>query len=47
MTFTNPKTLEPNEPSEDYLGTLARGLRENYPGMTDDQIREYLEGCKR
>ncbi len=47
VTFTNPKTLGPNEPSGDYLDTLARGIRENYPGMTDDQIRDYLEGCKR
>lgn len=46
VTFTNPKTLESNEPSEDYLETLARGLRENYTEMSEEEIWAYLERCK-
>ena len=30
-----------------YLVTLARGLRENYPEMSDEEIRDYLESCKK
>ena len=47
MTFTNHDRLPSNEPSEAYLDTLARGLRENYPEMSDEEIRDYLESCKK
>ena len=30
-----------------YLDTLARGFRENYPEMSDEEIRDYLESCKK
>ena len=47
MTFTNHDRLPSNEPSEAYLDTLALGLRENYPEMSDEEIRDYLESCKK
>ena len=46
-TFTNHDRLPSNEPSEAYLDTLARGLRENYPEMSDEEIGDYLESCKK
>ncbi len=42
VTFTNSEKLPPNDPSEEYLETLAAGLRENYTEMTEEEIREYL-----
>ena len=42
LTFTNAEKLPHNDPSEDYLETLAAGLRENYTEMSEEEIWEYL-----
>ena len=45
VTFTTPITdlrPNPNDPSEEYLNTIASGLRETYPKMTDTEITAYL-----
>lgn len=47
VTVTNDSLRPYNRPGEAYLETLARGLRENYPGMSDDDIRTYLNACDR
>jgi len=47
VTFTNSEKLPPNDPSEEYLETLAAGLRENYTEMTEEEIREYLKQLSR
>ena len=47
VTITNSEVRDYNEPSEAYLQTLHRGLRENYPEMSDAEIEEYLGGCQR
>ena len=46
-TVTN-KDLRPyNLPSLEYLETLKRGIRQNWPEMSEEEIEEYLEGCIR
>ena len=46
-TITN-KDLRPyNGPYPDYLETLKRGIRENWPEMSDGEIEDYLDGCIR
>ena len=47
VTFTNDELREYNEPADAYMDTLAKGLRENYPEMTEEEIGEYLEKGKR
>ena len=32
-----------NRPSKEYRDMIARGLRETYPGMGKEEVREYLE----
>ena len=46
-TISNYKTENFNDPSEAYLDTLRRGMREHYPGMSEEEVDAYLEGCKR
>ena len=45
VTITNDEGVYSNDPSEAYLDVLARGLEENYPEMSRDEIDRYLEGC--
>lgn len=47
VTITNNKTRKFNAPSEAYLNTLKRGLQENYPDMTGEDIDKYLQSCIR
>lgn len=47
VTITNDSVRPYNEPTEAYLDTLKRGLRENYPEMTEEEIGEYLDECRR
>jgi len=46
-TVTN-KNLRPyNDPNMAYLDTLYKGIRQNWPHMSDEEIEDYLEGCIR
>ena len=47
VTITNDAGVYSNDPSEAYLHVLARGLEENYPDMSRDEIDNYLNGCRR
>ena len=42
VTITNDQRRPENEPTQAYRGTLKRGLQENYPEMTEEEIEEYL-----
>ena len=46
-TITNSNLREYNEPSKAYLDILKRGLRQNWPEMSDNDIDDYLKGCIR
>ena len=46
-TITNNVLRPYNEPCEDYLNTLRRGIREHWPEMTDEEIEDYLNRCIR
>lgn len=46
-TITNNKLRDYNEPSFKYLDALAKGIRENWPEMSDKEIKDYLYGCVR
>ena len=46
-TITN-KSLRPyNVPVPKYLETLRRGIRQNWPDMSDEEIEDYLRNCRR
>ena len=45
VTITNSETKRYNAPSEKYINTLKRGLRENYSDMSDEDIDNYLARC--
>ena len=47
LTITNDELRPYNEPCEEYLNTLKRGIRENWPEKSDKDINSYLEGCIR
>ncbi|MFO7636688.1 MAG: hypothetical protein R6W96_05235 [Clostridia bacterium] len=46
-TFTRDplefRDMETNNPSDAYLEVIRKGLRETYPGMTEEQITGYLD----
>lgn len=46
-TITNPKILPYNEPYPEYLDTLRKGIRKNWPEMDDEEIEDYLKNCIR
>lgn len=46
-TVTNESIRSYNPPSSDYLSTLFRGIKENWPDMSDKDIEEYLDACIR
>lgn len=47
MTVTNRDLRDYNEPSSEYLETLTVGIGQNWPEMSEDEIRDYLESCIR
>ena len=46
-TITNIELRDYNEPCEEYLNTLKRGIRENWPAMSEEDINNYLDSCIR
>ena len=46
-TITNLDIRKSNEPSGPYWDTLVRGIRQNWPEMSDVEIEDYLKGCLR
>ena len=42
MTITNRKVNKKNNPNENYLKILFKGLKENYSSLSDEEIEEYL-----
>lgn len=46
-TITNRHVRDYNEPYPEYLETLKRGIGENWPEMSDEEIEDYLDGCIR
>ena len=46
-TITNSELRDYNEPSFKYLDALAKGIRENWPEMSDKEIKDYLYSCVR
>ncbi len=46
-TVTNRDLRSFNDPNMAYLDTLYKGIRQNWPEMSDGQIEDYLEGCIR
>ena len=47
VTITNDELRPYNEPCKEYVNTLARGIRENWPEMSDEDIDNYLDSCIR
>lgn len=47
ITITNNMIRDYNNPYPKYLKTLYRGIKENWPGMSEEEIRDYLMGCMR
>jgi gamma-glutamylcyclotransferase (GGCT)/AIG2-like uncharacterized protein YtfP len=46
-TITNKELRPYNDPCSSYWKTLARGIRQNWPEMSDDEIEDYLNSCIR
>lgn len=46
-TITNLDIRKSNELSGPYWDTLVRGIRQNWPEMSDVEIEYYLKGCLR
>ena len=46
-TITNNDLRPYNEPSHSYLDTLFKGIRENWPEMSENDIWNYLGNCMR
>ena len=46
-TITNKSLRTYNEPCEEYLDTLRKGIMENWPNLTEKEIEDYLDGCMR
>ncbi|MDO5139465.1 MAG: gamma-glutamylcyclotransferase family protein, partial [Oscillospiraceae bacterium] len=46
-TITNNDLRQYNEPCFEYLETLRKGIRQNWPEMTEEEIDEYLNDCIR
>lgn len=47
VTVTNNELRPYNAPCEGYLDTLKRGIRENWPEMSEEDIDDYLDSCIR
>ena len=46
-TITNKNLRNYNEPCRAYLKTLKKGIRQNWPEMTEGEIEDYLKSCIR
>lgn len=46
-TIINKDIRSYNEPYPEYLETLKKGIRQNWPEMTDEEIGDYLNNCIR
>jgi gamma-glutamylcyclotransferase (GGCT)/AIG2-like uncharacterized protein YtfP len=46
-TVTKKILHDYSEPSQRYLNTLAEGIMQNWPNMTEKEIGDYLDGCMR
>lgn len=46
-TITNRCIRPYNEPCQAYLDTLHKGIMENWPHMSDEEIDDYLDNCIR
>lgn len=44
-TITNRNPRPHNNPSDSYISTLMDGIRENWPEMSDEEIRDYINNC--
>ena len=47
LTISNDELRPYNEPCEEYLNTLKRGIRENWAEMSEEDIENYLDSCIR
>ena len=47
VTITNDELRPYNEPCEEYLNTLKRGIKENWSEMSEEDIENYLDSCIR
>ena len=47
VTITNDELRPYNEPCEEYLNTLKRGIMENWKEMSEEDIENYLDSCIR
>ena len=47
LTISNDELRPYNEPCEEYLNTLKRGIRENWNEMSEEDIDNYLDSCIR
>ena len=47
LTITNEELRPYNEPCEEYLNTLKRGIIENWGEMSEEDINDYLDSCIR
>ena len=47
VTITNDELRPYNEPCEEYLNTLKRGIKENWNEMSEEDIENYLDSCIR
>lgn len=45
LTFTNKTMREACMPLDSYLDVVKPGMKETYPGLSDDEINEYLVDC--
>ncbi len=46
-TITNNELRHYNEPFPEYWETLVKGIKENWPEKTDEEIEDYLNDCIR
>ena len=46
-TITNKILRRYNDPFPEYLDTLCKGIKENWPELSDEEIEDYLENCIR
>ncbi len=47
ITITNKELRPYNKPCEKYLETLIRGIKENWPNMSEEDITNYLNACNK
>ena len=46
-TITNNNLRDYNDPCSKYENILCRGIQQNWPNMSDDEINDYLNNCIR